>query len=191
MDRFDALIPTGVSAAAWDQAHRRVWAYLAALGVRHDFLLHRLVQRQMEQVKRCIEQGDVRPPVQIASEKIEEELAEWFRALLGIEDSDETEVSLQGRLALILAELPHRWHVLLLTEPPWPEEFVTAVRQSYLVAAPELCRGRMESPGLELGAIPRLADSVLRGLDRWHWVKWTLIWLILGAFAGTLIYLTR
>lgn len=191
MDRFDALIPPGVTAAAWDQAHRRVWAYLAALGVRHDFLLHRLVQRLMERVKQCVEQGDERHPVLIASERVEEELADWFKNLLGIEDSDAAEVSLQGRLALILAELPHHWHVLLLTDPPWPDEFVMAVRESYLVAVPELCLGRMDSPGLDLGAIPRMADSVLRGLDRLRWVKWTLFWLLLGAFAALIIYLTR
>ena len=192
MDRFAELIPPGgVTAEAWDQAHRRVWAYLAALGVRHDFLLHRLVQRLMARVQRGIEQGDARPPVVIASEKVEEALAGWFSALLGLEDADVAEVSLQGRLALILADTPHRWHGLLLTEPPWPDEFVLAVRESYLVAVPKLCLGRMDSPRLDLGAIPRLADSVLRGLDRLRWVKWTLFWLGLGAGLALLIYLTR
>jgi hypothetical protein len=49
----------------------------------------------------------------------------------------------------------------------------------------------MESPGLELGTIPRLADSVLRHLDRLRWVKWTLFWLILGGTLALVIHLTR
>lgn len=191
MDGLAEMIPRGVAPEAWNQAHRRVWAYLAALGVRHDFLLHRLVQRLMERVKVCIEQGDLRPPVVIASECVEEELAGWFKVLLGIEGLDAAELSLRGRLALILAELPHRWHDLLLIDPPWPAEFVEAVRQSYLSAVPELKTGRMECPPLEFGAIPRLADSMLRGLDRQQWLKWTLVWLGLGAAGIVIVYLSR
>jgi hypothetical protein len=164
---------------------------MAALGVRHDFQLQRLVQRIMERVKACIEQGDTRPPVVIAVEKVEEELAGWFRLLLGLEDSDETELSLRGRLALILAQTPHRWHGLLLTDPPWPHEFVMAVRESYLEVVPGLWLGRMECPRLELGRIPRLADTVLSGLDRLRWVKWTLLWLMLIACLALVIHLTR
>lgn len=185
------LMPPGVTAEAWDRAHRRVWAYLAALGVRHDFLLHRLVQRLMEEVRQDIESGDARPPEAIAGEAVEAELAGWFKALLGGEGVDGDEISLQGRLALLLAETPCRWHALLLTDPPWPGKFVRAVRESYLEAVPELRLGRMECPVLELGAIPHLADSVLRGLDRLHWVKWSLIWLGLIASCVLIFYLTR
>lgn len=191
MDGLADLIPPGVSAEAWDRAHRRVWAYLAALGVRHDFQLHRLVQRLMERVRQGIASGDRRPPEAIAGEAVEAELVGWFKALLGGDGADAAEMSLQGRLALILAETPCRWHALLLTDPPWPVEFVRAVRESYLEAVPELRLGRMECPGLELGAIPRLADSVLRGLDRMEWVKWTLIWFGLIASFVLIFYLTR
>ena len=191
MDRHSALIPPGVTTEAWNQAHRRVWAYMAALGVRHDFQLHRLVQHVMERVKSCIEQGDTRPPLVIAIENVEAELVDWFKLLLGIENADLAEISLQGRLALILAATPNRWHGLLLTDPPWPDEFVMAVRESYLKAVPELWLGRMEHPLLELGTIPRLADSVLRGLDRLRWVKWTLFWLVTIASLALMIHLTQ
>lgn len=191
MDGLTELMPPGVTAEAWNEAHRRVWAYMAALGVRHDFQLQRLVQRIMERVKACIEQGDTRPPMVIGIENVEEELVGWFKVLLEINDTDSAEASQRGRLALILAATPHRWHGMLLTDPPWPEEFVTAVRQSYLEAVPDLRLGRMECPPLELGAIPRLADSMLRGLDRLRWVKWTLFWSMVITSLGLVIYLTR
>lgn len=191
MDRLTEWTPPGVTAEAWDQAHRRVWAYLAALGVRHDFQLQRLVQRIMERVNDGIERGDTRPPVVIAIENVETELAGWFRRLLEIEDPDVAEVSLRGRLALLLAQTPHRWTILLFSDPPWPHEFVMAVRESYLEVVPGLWLGRMDSPGLELGTIPRLADSVLRGLDRLHGVKWALFWLLLSACLALVIHWVR
>jgi hypothetical protein len=188
MARIAELIPPGVTAESWDDAHRRVWSYLAALGVRRDFLLHRLVQRVMDRTAGHIENGDTRPPVTIASKEVEEEVAEWFRLLLEVDQGDILEISLRGRLALLLAEMPQRWHDQFLSGPPWPDAFVKAVRESYLDVLPELRAGKMDSPALKLGDIPSLADKALRGLDRVRALRSMLIWSCALALLGLLVY---
>lgn len=196
MARLDELIPPGVSAEEWDAAHRRVWAYMAALGVRHEFLLHRRVQQVMERCAERLAGGAAQDPVHTAALEVEHQVLNWYRAVLDIapsEDgtSDPAEVSLRGRLAMLLADLPARWHGIFLSDPPWPAEFVQAVRSSYLDAVPALRHGHMGGPTLDLGRLPQLAEKALITLDRARWLRVILLVMGFAALFGFVFWSTR
>jgi hypothetical protein len=196
MARTEELILPAVTAEEWNGAYRRVGAYLSALGVRHEFLLYRLVQQVMDRCAARIEAGDSRDVAQAATAEVERQVLDWFRAVLGIESSahsncDPDEISLRGRLAMLLAEMPAYWHGVFLTDPPWPEEFVQAVRSSYLEAVPALSMGRMDCPPLDLGRVPQLADKALCKIDRTPWLRLFLLWAAFAALFGFVFWFTR
>lgn len=196
MARTDEMIPDGITPEAWDAAYRRVSAYLAALGVRHEFLRHRLVQQVMDRCAARLAVDGAQEPVQAATDEIERQILDWFRAVLGIApDADvacePSPLSLRGRLAMLLASHPTHWHGVFLTDPPWPEDFVRTVRASYLEAVPALRLGRMAGPPLDLGRVPQLADQALRTLDRSRWLRVLLLWGGFAALFGFVFWFTR
>jgi hypothetical protein len=196
MAQIDELIPDGLTAEEWDTAHRRVWAYLAALGVRHEFLLHRCVSQIMQHCESRLAEGAPSDVVSMAANEVEQQVVDWFRSLLAIASDDPigqdaAVISLRGRLAMLLADMPTHWHGVFLTDPPWPEAFVRSVRESYLEAVPSLLRGHMTAPPLDLGRVPQLADRALRTIDRTFWLRMTLLWGGSAALFVFLFWLTR
>ena len=190
------LIPPGVTAEDWDAAYRRVRAYLAALGVRHEYLLHRRVQQVMERCTARLAARGAQEPVHGAATEVERQVLDWFRAVLDVAPADEAaadpaELSLRGRLAMLLADLPERWHDVFLSDPPWPEEFVQAVRSGYLEAVPDLRHGRMGGPSLDLGRVPQFAEKALLTIDCTRWLRLIVLWLGFAAFFGFVFWSTR
>jgi len=198
MARINDVIPAGLTAEEWDAAYRRVWAYLTALGVRHEFQLHLLVQQVMERCAVRLSAGPAQHAVQVATDETERLVLDWFQAVLGIAPSDvaaigdPAQLSLRGRLAMLLADMPAPEHNgIFLSDPPWPEAFVRLVRASYVEAVPALRLGQVTSPPLALGLVPQLADRALRTMDRLRWLRVLLLWGLFAAFFGFVFWLTR
>ncbi len=63
-------------------------------------------------------------------------VTEWFTEVLKEPPPDAgLTMSTRGRLALLLADMPCRWQDQFLRPGPWPEEFVTAMREITCVPA--------------------------------------------------------
>ena len=191
MVHLDELIPPGISVDDWDAAHRRVWAYLAALGVRHEFLLHRHVQDVMARCATRMAADSRLDALQAATDEVDRTVLAWFRAVLGaagvvIRDEDLGSLSLRGRLAMLLVDLPRHWAGVFLADPPWPADFVKAVRACYIEGVPAMRLGHMTGPPLELGLVPQLADKALQTIDHTRWLRIVLLW---GGFAVLFLFI--
>ena len=88
----------------------------------------------------------------------------------------------RGRLALLLADMPGRWQEQFLRPGPWPQEFVSAMRETYFRAGPDFQLSKMAPRPLDLGPI-----TTLTNLGRLPYLRMTLVWtlfalLLVGGF---------
>jgi hypothetical protein len=62
--------------------------------------------------------------------------------------------------------MPDRWQGVFLTPEPWPDEFVAAMRSSYLAAGPQFAELTMVPKPLELNVIGNGAAQWWETMDR-------------------------
>ncbi|MDP0500649.1 MAG: hypothetical protein Q7P63_11175 [Verrucomicrobiota bacterium JB022] len=176
---------------AWDEAYRRVEAYFSALRIRNKLLLSTLVHRVLQRAAERQQEGEVGEPIELAMDQANREVTQWFVEILGLDEADRTDPALRGRLALLLADMPRQWQHEFLTDPPWPEPFMQAMRQSFLQAGPDFHLSQMEARPLELGPIPTFTGQALRDLDARPHLRNILMLLVVIGAAFLIFYLTR
>ncbi len=176
----------------WDDAYQRVESYLRAMQIRNRAVLNHLVQRVLERALIRAEKGEMRKPVEVASEELMRALADWFRSVLPVaENEDEASVLVRGRLALIMSQLTPARQALILSEGISDEAFLKELRRAYSLTGPNFEKATMRPRPLDLGTLPRAADRALRGLDRWPRLRMALLWTFLLSFFALIFYFTR
>lgn len=163
----------------WEEAYAAVEAYLLALRVRNRILLADLVRGILFRAAERKEAEPGRTPRELAMEETLGEIARWTHEVLE-EDAEDAQLSLRGRLALLLADMPNRWQGVFLTPAPWPEEFLRAMRSSYLAAGPEMRGLRMEPHPLELNPLGTGAAQWSELLDRRPYLRVAMVALALA-----------
>lgn len=138
--------------AEWEEAYNATEAYLLALRLRNRLLIAELVSRILRRAAARAAAGAKERPVELAMAETLEEVAAWTSQVLG-QPLEQGRLAARGRLALFLANMPGRWQQVFLAPPPWPEEFIRQMRQSYFEAAPRFARLQMAPRALELTAI--------------------------------------
>lgn len=143
----------------WAEAWSRVESYFLLLGVRAASIRQRLVWQVMERAARRFDQQPPASLTGLAMEEAERVLAAWFEDVLpeSAPDADGA-VSVQGRAALLLADAPKRWPEQVLRPGPWPQGFVTTLRQALWRAHPDRRPTRMTPHPLDFGRVTRLAQ---------------------------------
>ena len=117
----------------WNAAYEKVENYFHALRVRNKALLGRLVLRVLERAARRSPTEPERSATQLAAEEMDRIVIEWFAEVLQMPPANADQMlSTRGRLALLLADMPGRWQEQFLRPGPWPEEFISAMRETYL-----------------------------------------------------------
>src|SRR5260370_4355055 len=149
----------GRSLGEWNAAYSKVESYFHALRVRNKVLLGRLV---IHVLKRAIRRAPHEPQcsaTELAAEEMDHVVTEWFAQVLQEPPTGTDQMlSTRGRLALLLADMPGKWQVQVLRPGPWPQEFVTAMRETYLEAGPDFQLSKMAPPPLHLVPITTLAN---------------------------------
>ena len=164
----------------WNTAYVKVEGYFHALRVRNKVLLGQLVQRVLGRAMKRAPAEPERSATELAAEELDRILTEWFAEVLETAPTGvEHLLSTRGRLALLLADMPGKWQDQFLRPGPWPEEFVTAMRESYLHAGPDFQLSQMTPRPLDLGPITALVN-----FSRLPFRKMSFIWV---AFALVLI----
>lgn len=149
----------------WEEAYATVEAYLLALRLRNRLLVAELVRAILWRASaRRAEEPD-QPARVLAMEEALSELADWTQQVLD-EPLENRRLAARGRLALLLAGMPDQWQGVFLTPPPWPEEFVEAMRKSYLAAGPRFAALTMVPKPLELNAFGSGAAQWWETMDR-------------------------
>lgn len=164
---------------AWDEAYLRVESYLRAHQIESRILLHDLVADIIHEARLRFQHPAGEEPLQIAMRIANERIAQWFDTILGDETPSGERISVRGRLALAMADVPGRWpHYFLRAEPP-PPELVQAMRAAYLEAGPELQFSNMAPRPIDLGPIANVAGETWRTFKRWPLLRAITGWLIL------------
>jgi len=156
----------------WNAAYARAESYFRALRVQNKLLCGQLVARVVDRaVRRAACEGN-QLPLQLVAEEMEKVVMEWFATVL--EDSPDvqgSELDVRGRLSLLLADMPGQWQDQFLKPGPWPEDFLRAMRQSYLRAGPDFQYANMVPRPIDLGPIATLTTlgniSAVRMVVAW------------------------
>ena len=115
-----------------------------------------------------------RSATELAVEEMERLVNEWFADVLQIppEQRDRT-LSTRRPLALLLADMPGKWQDQFLRPGPWPDEFVSAMREGYLRACPDFQLSKMTPRPFDLGPLTTLTQ-----LGRLPYIRMVLIWAV-------------
>ena len=187
MNATDALTdPSGQIAGRplheWNAAYAKVESYFHAMRIRNKALLGQLVLRVLERAqKRALVELNL-SPTQLAAEEMDHIVTEWFSEVLHESPTGTDQMlSTRGRLALLLADMPGKWQDQFLRPGPWPEEFIGAMRETFLRAGPDFQLSKMTPRQFDLGAI-----GTLTSLGKMPYFRMILAW---GLFALLLVAL--
>lgn len=177
-------LPPGHSPEAWNQAYAKVESYLASLRLQNRFLRGQYVYRILHRALRRAWEGDTAAPSELAMEEAVKAINDWVGQVLKIDVADTPHrISTQGRLAMLLADVPGRWQDQFLAPGPWPETFVKNMRESYLRAGPDFQISTMTPRPIDLGPIHTLTT-----LSNRPYAKMVVLWLALVA-GGVLLFI--
>ena len=158
----------------WNAAYAKVENYFHALRIRNKALLGQLVLRVLERAMKRAPSEPNRSATQIAAEEMERIVNEWFAAVLQEPAANPDHMlSTRGRLALLLADMPGHWQDQFLRPPPWPGEFIHAMRDVYLRAGPDFQLSKMTARPFDLGPI-----ATLTSLGRVPYLRMIVAWAL-------------
>src|SRR5258706_5126999 len=122
----------GRSLEEWNAAYAKVESYFHALRIRNKPLLGQLVLRVLERAQRRAVTEPALSATQLAAEEMDRIVTEWFGEVLQASPTGTDQlISTRGRLALLLADMPGKWQDQFLRPGPWPEEFTSAMRETF------------------------------------------------------------
>ena len=171
----------------WNAAYEKVENYFHALRVRNKVLLGQLVLRVLERAMRRAPAEPNRSATQLAAEEMDRIVIEWFAAVLQESPANADQMlTTRGRLALLLADMPGRWQDQFLRPGPWPEEFVGAMRETYLRAGPDFQLSKMTPRQFDLGPI-----TTLTNFGRIPYLKMALSWILFALLLIIIFILTH
>jgi hypothetical protein len=171
----------------WNDAYAKVESYFHALRVRNKALLGQLVLRVLERAQRRAPAAPHRTATQLAAEEMDHIVTEWFADVLQSPPTNPDQMlSTRGRLALLLADMPGKWQEQFLRPGPWPEEFVGAMRETFLRAGPDFQLSKMAPRPLDLGPI-----TTLTNLGRLPYFKMVFAWTLFALLLVVIFILTH
>lgn len=191
MAPVDSRTPTVIPFASdWDEAYSRVESYLRAHQIRNRILLSRMVG---EIVKRAVETSGQNGsnPVTCAMELADQAMADWFDRVLGEGGGAHKRLSIKGRLALTMAEVPERWPEHFLGPDPLPGEMAESMRNCYLEAGPGFQFSNMVPRPIDLGPIASAAGGTWATFQKWPLIRGLFLWTVFLTGMVFLFYLTR
>jgi hypothetical protein len=171
----------------WNAAYEKVENYFHALRVRNKALLGQLVLRVLERAAHRAPTEPERSATQLAAEEMDRIVTEWFVEVLQEPPTNADQMlSTRGRLALLLTDMPGRWQEQFLRPGPWPEEFISAMRETYLRAGPDFQLSKMTPRPFDLGPI-----TTLTNLGKLPYLKMVLAWTVFALLLVAIFILTH
>jgi hypothetical protein len=171
----------------WNAAYEKVENYFHALRVRNKALLGQLVLRVLERAARRAPAEPDRTATQLAAEEMDRIVIEWFAEVLQEPPTNADQMlSTRGRLALLLADMPGRWQEQFLRPGPWPKEFISAMRATYLRAGPDFQLSKMTPRPFDLGPI-----TTLTNLGKLPYLKMVLAWTLFALLLVAIFIVTH
>lgn len=177
-------------ASDWDEAYSRVESYLRAHQIRNRILLSRLVNEIVGRAVDGVRESGANP-VTCAMELADQTMADWFDRVLGEEGGAHKRLSIKGRLALTMAEVPERWPEYFLGPEPLPEPMAASMRDCYLEAGPGFQFSNMVPRPIDLGPIASAAGGTWATFQKWPLIRGLFLWTLFLLGLVSLFTLTR
>jgi hypothetical protein len=170
----------------WNAAYAKVESYFHALRIRNKVLLGRLVIHVLKRAMGRASQEPQLSATELAAEEMDLVVTEWFGQVLQEAPVGANHMlSTRGRLALLLVDMPGKWQEQFLHPPPWPEEFIKAMREAYLRAGPDFQLAKMAPRPLDLGPIATLSNLSMLPFRKMIFVWFLLMLLFVVLFVVT------
>ncbi len=174
LDPAESGFIAGRSLDEWNAAYAKVENYFYALRIRNKTLLGQSVLKVLERAMSRAHAEPNHSATQLAVEEMDNLINDWFANVLQIAPGQrDGTLSTRGRLALMLADMPGKWQDQFLRPGPWPEEFVSAMREGYLRAGPDFQISKMTPRPFDLGPL-----TTLQSLGKLPYVRMILVWAI-------------
>src|SRR4051812_9631119 len=171
----------------WNAAYAKVESYFHALRIRNKVLLGRLVIHVLKRAMRRAPNEPQLSATELSAEEMDLVVTEWFGQVLQESSvASNHMLSTRGRLALLLVDMPGKWQEQFLHPPPWPEDFIKAMRDAYLRAGPDFQLAKMAPRPLDLGPMATLSN-----LSMLPFRKMILVWFGLMLLFVVLFVLTH
>jgi hypothetical protein len=172
----------------WEEAYAAVESYLLALRLRNRLLVAELVRSILWRASARRKNEADKPARLLAMEEALTEVADWTQDVLDV-PLENRRLAARGRLSLLLAGMSGKWQGVFLTPAPWPQEFVDAMKKSYLAAGPQFAELTMIPKPLELNAIGSGAAQWWETMDRRPIVRLMFVGLIILTIAVAVWFL--
>ncbi len=161
----------------------RVQSYLRAYGMESPVLLNETTAGIIREAREHAQGGPGEHPMSLALGIAQLKIGEWFAQSGRQLDWSDGRTGAQGRLALIVADLPGRWRQFFLSSNPLPAELAAAMRSVEILPGPELRLTSMAPEPLEFGLLES-GDSRLPGRRFWIPARFVFSWVLIFGFFG-------
>lgn len=153
---MNSLLPDGnqttvtpaAAGPAWDEAFVRVESYLRAHHLEGRLLLNQVVADIIKEARGLRSEEE---PVSVAMRVTHQRIGDWLSRAGETGDWSDVRVRQQGRLALVLGDLPGRWSNYFLSNDSIPAELADALASGVLKPGPQLRFKNMPPAPLEFG----------------------------------------
>jgi hypothetical protein len=187
---METTLTTGSPAAAdpaWDEAFMRVQSYLRAHGLESPVLLNQATAGIIREAREDPGAPGAEP-VERAMEAAHARIGAWFARSGHDLDWTNDRMRAQGRMALVMADLPRRWPNHFLSPDPIPPELASAMASFPILPGPGVRLSGMAPEPLEFGVLEGNESGVPGRRIRFParvMVTWFLIFGVLGAAWAT------
>lgn len=187
MDTVKVNIPETES---FDDAYTKVEHYLIALQIKNRRVLSKLVYLILENTAKKLSLKPEENITTLAMQEAHRLTSEWCEKILGMKFTQNAGIPAQGRLAMLLSDMPVKWAKYFLSEGPPPQELVNSMRKAYLSSGPDFQIKRMTKRALELNPAGSILAETFKFVNRSPSGK-LIIYLIIIALFLLLFYATR
>ncbi len=174
----------------WDDAYNKVDQYLLALRIKNRRVSSRLVYIILDRAANKLKNNPDKNPTTLAIEEAQRITTDWYDKVLG-KDTESKRIPVQGRVAMLLADVPNKWLRYFLEDGPWPEDFIKIMRESYVTAGPDFQKSRMLPRALKFTSAGSVIAGTVRFLGKRPYMKWLIYWGLIAALFVSLFYYTR
>jgi hypothetical protein len=167
----------------WDEAFLRVESYLRAHGMESPVVLNNTAADIVREARERSQNGSPGEPVALAMDVTHSRIGSWFAQSGWPIDWKNERMRAQGRLALIIADLPGRWAQCFLSADPVPAEFAESMASFQILPGPEMRLSNMAPEPLEFSLLDP-GDPRLRSRRIWIPVRAGVSWLLISGLFG-------
>jgi hypothetical protein len=175
--------------AEWDEAFLRVESYLRAHQIESRVLLNRLTSEIIVAARALATEHPGEPPVTLAMQVAHARIGEWMVQALGGGDWADRRLRARGRLATLMAEIPHQCPERFLTPDELPPEIQERMRSAQLAAGPEMRLTSMTATPLEFPSAG--VGEKWSTFNRSAFSRAAASWLIIAGGVGVIWFMTR